>query len=366
MPHISRRRALFSIASALAGAGLASCARRRPDNADSVVVYTSADDVIARPLLAVFERQTGLTVRMKGDTEATKTTGLVERLRAEHQSGRAGADVFWSSEPFLTAMLAAEGVLAVLPQDLLPTMDPPPSGSARGEGDGQPRWIGFARRARMVVYHTRRFATADEPALTDIMSDSFCAAAPAIARPQFGTTRGHFAAILAWAGEDEFIRWLRRLKKGGARLVDGNSAAVRAVAQGECSLGLTDTDDVWSGRREGWPVAGRPACHRRTDARAEHWGPMYLPNAAGVVAGGPNPVGAAMLVRFLVSEQSERWLMESESHNMPVRPALMDQMRRDLAPFVVEGAEDSALGPSMRDVMGAMARSQAIVAAELG
>ncbi len=366
MPDISRRRALFSMTSALAGAGLAFCARHRPDPADSVVVYTSADDVIARPLLAVFERQTGLTVRMKGDTEATKTTGLVERLRAEHRSGRAGADVFWSSEPFLTAMLAAEGVLAVLPQDLLPLAEPPPSGAATVQVDAPSRWIGFARRARMVVYHTRRFASANDPALMNIMSDQFCAAAPAIARPQFGTTRGHFAAILAWAGEDEFSRWLRRLKKGGARMVDGNSAVVRAVAQGECSLGLTDTDDVWSGQREGWPVAGRAVCHGPTDAHPERWGPMYLPNTAGVVAGGANPVGAALLVRFLVSEQSERWLMESESHNMPVRPALMDQMRRDLAPFVVEGAADSAGGPSMREVMGAMARSQAIVAAELG
>jgi iron(III) transport system substrate-binding protein len=58
-------------------------------NAQRVVVYVSADDVVARPILDAFEKDTGIKVEMRGDTEATKTTGLVQRLRAEKERPRA-------------------------------------------------------------------------------------------------------------------------------------------------------------------------------------------------------------------------------------------------------------------------------------
>ena len=71
---------------------------------DSVVVYVSADDHIARLLIQRFEDQHGIDVRMVGDTEAKKTTGLVQRLRQEQDNPQ--ADVFWSSEIFMTMVKA--------------------------------------------------------------------------------------------------------------------------------------------------------------------------------------------------------------------------------------------------------------------
>src|ERR1051325_239877 len=78
--------------------------------AASVVIYCSVDEEFARPLLAEFEKRSNITVQAQYDTEAGKTTGLVERLRAERQHPR--ADVFWSSEVFGTIELAEQGVLA--------------------------------------------------------------------------------------------------------------------------------------------------------------------------------------------------------------------------------------------------------------
>ncbi|MFM9169752.1 MAG: ABC transporter substrate-binding protein, partial [Phycisphaerales bacterium] len=63
----------------------------------SVTVYTSADqDEVARPVFERFERETGIRVDAKFDTEATKTTALANALRAERSRPR--ADVFWSNE----------------------------------------------------------------------------------------------------------------------------------------------------------------------------------------------------------------------------------------------------------------------------
>ena len=61
---------------------------------------------MAHQLVDAFEARTGISVLLVGDTEATKTTGLVQRLRAEQNSPR--ADVFWSSEIFQTIRLAQE------------------------------------------------------------------------------------------------------------------------------------------------------------------------------------------------------------------------------------------------------------------
>src|SRR5262245_62724975 len=75
-----------------------------------VVVYTSVDDVFARPVTERFEQETGITVRLVPDTEETKSTGLLNRLIAEKE--RPQADVFWSGDPVRAAILKAKGVAA--------------------------------------------------------------------------------------------------------------------------------------------------------------------------------------------------------------------------------------------------------------
>src|SRR5215208_6082989 len=88
-------------------AGLWACDRR---TIPEVVVYTSVDDVFARPVAQHFEQETGTTVRLVPDTEETKSTGLVNRLIAEKE--RPQADVFWSGDPVRAAVLKAKGVSA--------------------------------------------------------------------------------------------------------------------------------------------------------------------------------------------------------------------------------------------------------------
>src|SRR5215207_1232261 len=75
-----------------------------------VVVYSSVDDVFARPICEQFQKQTGITVKLVPDTEETKSTGLVNRLIAEKK--RPQCDVFWSGDPIRAAVLKARGVSA--------------------------------------------------------------------------------------------------------------------------------------------------------------------------------------------------------------------------------------------------------------
>jgi len=72
-----------------------------------VVIYTSLDKVFSQPVLDAFEKQTGIKVKAVYDSEATKTTGLVNRLIAEKDNAR--ADVFWNSETGRTIVLKKKG-----------------------------------------------------------------------------------------------------------------------------------------------------------------------------------------------------------------------------------------------------------------
>ena len=73
------------------------------------MVYTALDRGFSEPILNRFESATGIRVRSKYDSEATKTVGLVNAIRAEHARPR--CDVFWNNEIVNTIRLQQEGLL---------------------------------------------------------------------------------------------------------------------------------------------------------------------------------------------------------------------------------------------------------------
>ncbi len=325
-------------------AALLSCNNADPAadaQSGEVVLYVSADPHVYEPVVAAFEAETGVRVVVRGDSEATKTTGLVQRLRAERD--HSNADVFWSSEVFLTIELADEGVLA--PHDTPAVADWPTD-----LRDAEKRWHAFAMRARVFVYNTERTPTDAVPtSLHDLLQPRFAGGRIAMARPQFGTTRGHMGALIALWGEAIAARWIDDIGHSDVRLYDGNATVVRAVAMGEVEIGLTDTDDVWAGQRNGWPVDLVYARHDvPTSAGGPiQAGPLVIPNTVARVAGGPNPDHAATLIDFLLSERVERMLAESDSHNVPIREALASEFPRYAVPdpASVDYAEAAASMP---------------------
>ena len=64
----------------------AGCKGKEP--AQEVVIYTSLDKVFCQPILEAFEEETGIKVLDVYDSEATKTTGLVNCLVAAKTKGK--------------------------------------------------------------------------------------------------------------------------------------------------------------------------------------------------------------------------------------------------------------------------------------
>ncbi|MFZ4572919.1 MAG: extracellular solute-binding protein [Phycisphaerales bacterium] len=287
---------------------------------NDVVLYSSADSGILEPLVAEFEGRTGVRVQVVGDTEATKTTGLVQRLISEQQRPR--CDVWWSSEALGTMALDKAGVL-----------EPFASASERDLPGGWPAnlraesrtWYGFALRARVIAYNTSAVGSGAAPKTLRELADPKWSNKVGMARPQFGTTRSHIAALIALHGPDPVREFLTLLKNNNVRLYDGNSSVVQALSTGEIHVGLTDTDDVWAGQANNWSVALNYEAADKPTAKVKglrSLGAIVIPNTVARVRGGPNPTNAQKLADFLLSADSERMLAMSASKNVPVREAL--------------------------------------------
>lgn len=322
--ELTRREALRAGAAgvlALAGAGLNGCSST--DAGQRVVAYCSVDADVARPLFDKFTKLSDVQVDAVFDTEATKTTGLVNRILGE--KSRPGADVWWSSEPFGAIRLARAGVLdrfeCAHEKDF-----------ARGwpkslrASDGT--WYGCARRQRVLVYNTKNVPGAEAPKSPGELASTRWMGRIGLARPQFGSTRGQMAALLMAHGEAEFSRWLSALKANRVRLYDGNAGVVRAAAHGEIFVGLTDNDDVASGKENAWGVemiaasselaehasAGTSSTGEAFPARA-----MQVPCTVALVKNGPNRAGGARLANFLLSRECDDAMTASVFQTFPVR-----------------------------------------------
>ncbi|MCH7796883.1 MAG: extracellular solute-binding protein [Planctomycetes bacterium] len=295
-----------------------------------VVLYVSADDHVARPIVRAFERQSGIRVDMVGDTEQRKTTGLANRLLAERDNPQ--ADVFWSSEVFHTIRLAGHGVFAG--HDSAVAGDRPAVFRDPGH-----LWHGFGARARVIVYAPDRVEPEHVPRTWMGLTDERFRGRIVMADPRFGTTGGHLAAMkVFWAGlagMSYYEAFLMGLADNRVRLLPGgNAGVVRAVADGEADLGLTDTDDVWAAVAAGHNV--RHVYPRHAIDGVSGGGTLLIPNTVARVANGPNPQPAAALIDFLLSDQVERMLAESTSHNIPVRAAIAAEFPEYAVPDPLE------------------------------
>ena len=319
---------VIALAALFAGGGC----ERGPESADKrggeaakkVSVYCSVDEVFARGVLKEYEARSGVEVTAVFDTEAGKTTGLVNRIIHEAEAGRPRADVFWSSELFNTILLARQGLLG-------PYDSPAASNIPDRYKDRQHRWTALAVRARVIAFDPSRIAPDELPTSWEELSRPRFAGVTAIANPLFGTTRGHLAAMFALWGEQRGRAFLTGLRDGGAFVADGNSATVRALIAGRVRIAATDTDDVWVAQRRAG-LKGGPASLDLRYPDLGDGGTLLIPCSVAIVKGGPNAKAARKLVDYLVSAEVERMLAESDSRNVPVREALRKELDMEWPP----------------------------------
>jgi iron(III) transport system substrate-binding protein len=273
---------------------------------NTVVVYTALDEMYSKPVLAEFERRTGITVKPGYDTEASKTTGLVNRLVMEKDRPR--ADVFWNNEVAQTIVLKSKGVIEAYKS---PSAEAIPAKYKDPEG----YWTGFAARGRVIIYNTNLIQ--DPPtSIMDLLKPEWRGKA-AIGKPLFGTTATHAAALFSLWGDAKAKTFFEQLLANEVAVLSGNATVRDFVAAGEYAFGLTDTDDA-----NGAVEDGKPAKWLFPDQEPGGLGTLVIPNTVALVKGCPNPEAGKALIDFLLSPEVEAMLAKTRSIQIPLNPAV--------------------------------------------
>lgn len=238
-----------------------------------VVVYVAVDQVHAEPVLKSFENSSGIRVRAVYDVEASKTTGLVQRLIAEKQ--RPVADVFWNGEFVQTVHLMRRNVVA--------------------------SYAPCGGRARVLLYRPSAVPNSKLPrSLSELASTGLPPARIGLALPLFGSSATHAAALYASLGAPGARALYQALANRGFRIVDGNSVVRDLVAGGQLDLGVTDSDDACG------------ALERHPELRiAPLDDAVVIPQTVAIVAGAPHPDMAGQLSKYLTGREAQRALMAS-------------------------------------------------------
>jgi iron(III) transport system substrate-binding protein len=239
-----------------------------PTQGKTVVVYCAQDQEYAQPIFSEFEKETGIKVLPVFDNEAAKTVGLANRLVAERK--HPVCDVFWGNEEMRTRQLAELNVFR--------------------ETNG---WAEFGYRSRRIVINTTKLALEKAPRSLLEFTNAAWRGKFAVAYPLSGTTATHFQALRQHWGQAAWESWCRGLAQNKPFLVDGNSVVVRIVGTGEAWIGLTDSDDIAAGQREGFPVA---ALEMNDET-------LLIPNTAAVIRSAPHPREAEQIFAFLQRRQ---------------------------------------------------------------
>ena len=316
------------------------------DQEKTVIVYTSVDQVYSEPVFRDFENRTGIKVLAVYDVEATKTTGLVNRLIAERSDPQ--ADVFWSGEFGQTILLKNESILQYYNS---PSAENIPAQFHDPDG----YWTGFGGRARVFIVNTNKLPPDKYPhAIYDMLDERYPADRIGIAYPMFGTTATHAAALYSLLGREKARAFFSTLNDRQVRVTDGNSVVRDLVANGQLAFGLTDTDDAC-----GAIESGRNVSIVIPDQGDGEMGTLVIPNTVALIAGAPHPAEAKVFMDYLLDKKRESAMVSSGWIQIPVRdipgsPCINGTGIKTI-PVTYQDTYD-ALQPAQEDLIGIFIR----------
>jgi len=258
-------------------------------SAGKATVYSGRNENLIGPILTRCEGLTGVDAEIRyGDSPELAATLLEE-------GDRSPASLFISQDAGLLGLLAKDGRLAKLPDDLLNRVNP-----RFRSPDGL--WVGVSGRARVAAYNTDKLKETDLPAsvldLVDPRWKGKMGWAPGNASFQAFVT-----ALRFLKGEDAARAWLDGMIANEPQAFDSNGPVVRAIGEGEIELGLVNhyyIYEIKAEEGEDFPVAN-------------HFFPVGDPgslvNAAGVglLTSAPDADQALALAGCLLTPEAQEY-----------------------------------------------------------
>ncbi len=308
------RRTVGLLAALTAALALSGCF----NGGDELIVYSGRSQDLVEPLLNRFATDTGIPIAVRyGDS-----TDLA--LQIAEEGDRSPADVFLSQSPGTVGFLAEAGLLARLPAEILDRVD---ERYRNAEG----RWVGVTARQRVLVYNEDLVDPADIPPSVLDLTDPRYRGQVAVA-PSNASFQDFVTAMRQQIGDERALEWLRGMAANDAPVYANNNAIVEAVGRGEVPMGLVNHYYNERFRAEDPSLPSRNHVFPDGDI-----GSLVIESSASVIAGTDRPEDAQAFVRYLLSEDAQRYFAE-ETLEYPLAAGV--EPAADLPPLAsLDGAD---------------------------
>ena len=289
----------------LSACGAAQPSSFAPAEEERLVIYTSHEEAVYGPIIKEFEDRTGIWVQV----ETGGTGALLDRIAAEAESPACdllfggGADTL-QSRPELF-----EPYISPLDEDVLPASRCP---------DGT--WTAFSSLPVVLIYNPMLIRSNPPDSWQSLLDPAWrgkiAFASPAIS----GSSYSALSALLqVLPGEDEDLlaAFARNLD---GQILESSTQVTGAVADGTCYIGAVPEDAALQAIADGRNVA----------LLFPKEGTCVLPDGMAVVRNCHHGDNARRFVDFALSEDVQRYLMESCS-----RRSVRADLKREEDGFLV-------------------------------
>lgn len=279
-----------------------------------LTIYSGRKESAIKPVVELFERQTGIRVALK----TGKTSGLANEMLQERQRPR--ADIFIATEAGVCEILAKEGLLEPYASPGARAM-PAAHKSARG------LWTGISGRARVIIYNKALVRESDIPNSILDLTEAKWKGKIAIAGTRERTTLAWLSALVEVMGEAKAKAYIDKLLENGLKVLPDNSDVWRGVGSGEFAVGLTNSPNYYLALEAKLPVGVV-----YPDQGPSGMGVLVNPNAVAIVKGTKNLDQARRFVDFLLSKPSQELLVH-HAFEIPLLSGIDPGPVRPLAGF---------------------------------
>ena len=297
----------------------------------SLTVYSGRSQSLVHPLLEAFGESTGIDIRVKYAGSASTAATLLE------EGDNTPADVVFLQDPGSLGSLAAEGMLADLPQETLEKVD-----ARLRDPNGQ--WIGTSGRARTIIYNTETIDPDTDlpPTILGFTNDEWRGRVGWA--PRNGSFQSFVTALRLQLGEAAAKQWLEGMKDNDAQEYPNNVSIVQAAANGEVDVGFVNHYYLERFLEEyGEDFEARNYYIGNGDP-----GALVLVAGAGILEASDNKATALEFVDFLLSEPAQQYFT-SDVKEYPVAAGV--EPEGDLPPIESLDPPDVDLG-SLSDLQG--------------
>ena len=310
---------------------------------EEVNVYSARKEALIKPLLDIFNKETGIKVNLI----TGKADALLTRMRLEGKASP--ADVFITVDAGRLHRAKQAGILQAAQSKTLEQLIP------ANLRDTDNQWFGLSQRARPIFYAKDKVNPEQLSTYEDLANNKWQGKI-CMRSSNSVYNQSLVASMLNAIGEEKTQTWLNQFVANFKRKpVGGDTDQLKAVAAGECDITIANT--YYFGRLIN-------STEKSDQAVAEKLG-IFWPNqndrgthvnvsGAGVTANARNAQNAIKLIEFLASNDSQVWYSSINNEYPVVEGATISDTLSAWGTFKQDTVDLTVLGENNREAVKLM------------